>query len=38
VVRVADNQGSDHDPVGAIGVKGVEAATSADDGEESVVV
>ncbi len=38
VVRVADHQGSDHRPVGAIGVKGVEAATSADDGEESVVV
>jgi NAD+ synthase (glutamine-hydrolysing) len=37
-VRMVDGKGSDDHPVGAIGLKGVKAATSADDGEASVVV
>jgi hypothetical protein len=37
-VRIADSKGSDHHPVGAIGVKGIKAAPSADDGEASAVV
>jgi NAD+ synthase (glutamine-hydrolysing) len=38
--RIADSKSSDsdHHPVGAIGVKGIKAASSADDGEASVVV
>jgi NAD+ synthase (glutamine-hydrolysing) len=38
VVPIADSKGSDHHPVGAIGVKGIKAATSAADGEASAVV
>jgi NAD+ synthase (glutamine-hydrolysing) len=37
-VRAADSKSSDHHPVGAIGVKGVKAASAAGDGEASVVV